>query len=326
MYSKVSELSNFLVGLQAQARSLSAAELIDHAVAKLADTLGYDSAWYGWAQVDPATTIIHANDTFNLPEGYFDFWVGMADQDLLVEQFRKDRRSIATYDRFGDAQTDGMEHLADVYGISKMTTAVAWRDGRTASFFLSAYRGGKRADGWRKEEREFLQCAVENISAIASTAARHDLRSADGQTASAYFSKEGATIIGLEGLRNRFGHLWTRKDGDRLPRWLADYVNEPGEYILPDEELVVQCEPAAHHGAMGWQKLSLRPLQKVDLLSPREREVARALANGMSHKTVAKVLGIAPATVRNQTQAIYRKLGVDNRASLARHVFPQIGA
>jgi DNA-binding NarL/FixJ family response regulator len=41
------------------------------------------------------------------------------------------------------------------------------------------------------------------------------------------------------------------------------------------------------------------------------------LSDGKSHKEVARLLGLAPATVRNQTQSIYAKLGVDNRANLA---------
>ena len=68
---------------------------------------------------------------------------------------------------------------------------------------------------------------------------------------------------------------------------------------------------------MGLRRLTLRRLTQVDMLSPREREVARALSDGHSHKEVARLLGLAPATVRNQTQSIYQKLGVDNRASLS---------
>jgi len=165
-----------------------------------------------------------------------------------------------------------------------------------------------------------LQCAVDNISTVARMAAAHDLTGPDGRGRSAYISRQGNVIVGLAHLRERFGQLWSRGDGDAVPRWLMDYVEAPGEHFLPDEQLVIKCEPADGTTGMGWQKLSIRPLQRLDLLSPREREVARALANGHSHKMVAKLLGIAPATVRNQTQAVYRKLGVDNRAALARLV------
>ena len=48
--------------------------------------------------------------------------------------------------------------------------------------------------------------------------------------------------------------------------------------------------------------------------------MACILAEGKSHKEVARALGVAPSTVRNQTRSIYEKLQVDNRVALAAHV------
>ena len=53
------------------------------------------------------------------------------------------------------------------------------------------------------------------------------------------------------------------------------------------------------------------------MLTQREREVALVLSAGKSHKEAARLLGVAPATIRNQTQSIYSKLEVDNRSNLA---------
>jgi DNA-binding NarL/FixJ family response regulator len=80
---------------------------------------------------------------------------------------------------------------------------------------------------------------------------------------------------------------------------------------------VVTVETTPRFQGMGLRRLTLRRLTRIDMLTPREREVAHALSDGHSHKEVARLLGLAPATVRNQTQAIYQKLGVDNRASLS---------
>ena len=46
--------------------------------------------------------------------------------------------------------------------------------------------------------------------------------------------------------------------------------------------------------------------------------VAQALAQGKTHKMVAGDLGTSPSTVRNQTQSIYSKLEIGNRADLAK--------
>ena len=97
-----------------------------------------------------------------------------------------------------------------------------------------------------------------------------------------------------------------------------DYIGAAGEHLLPEENLVVKCEPGLGPEGMNWRKLSIRPINKLDVLTPREREVAQALAQGKTHKMVAVDLGTSPSTVCNQTQAIYGKLDIGNRADLVK--------
>lgn len=51
-----------------------------------------------------------------------------------------------------------------------------------------------------------------------------------------------------------------------------------------------------------------------DELTPREVEILRLLARGMSHKQAAGELGIAKATVSNHVQVILQKLRAHNIA------------
>lgn len=52
-------------------------------------------------------------------------------------------------------------------------------------------------------------------------------------------------------------------------------------------------------------------------LSPAEREVALLLVKGLSSQEVATVRGTSERTVRQQSQAVYRKAGLAGRAELA---------
>lgn len=313
-------LSAFVLDLNAQAQDLGMSALVDWAVSRLADVAEFDSAWYGWAQVQAEQTIIHSSSVLNLPQEYFAAWTEIADQDILVDQFVENPLCVPTYDRFGNVQTDGMETLSDRFGIKKMATAMCLRPTRSASLYVSAYRGGQSAKDWTREEKEFLQCAVDNVSAAAGIAAKNDLNCEDSQAATFFLSAQGATIVGLSNVHARFGHLWSRGDGDRVPRWLADYLDQPGEHVLIDRELVASCEYAATSDGQGLYKVSLRPMRRYDMLTQRERAVAGILASGKTHKETARLLGVAPSTIRNQTQSIYEKLCIDNRASLAKHV------
>ncbi|HUP92150.1 MAG TPA: helix-turn-helix transcriptional regulator [Solimonas sp.] len=58
-----------------------------------------------------------------------------------------------------------------------------------------------------------------------------------------------------------------------------------------------------------------RPLP-MDELSPREQEIARALGNGKTFKSVARQFDIAVSTVANHASRIYKKLGIFRREEL----------
>lgn len=317
MRNDLNLLSNFILELNMQARERDVASLLNWAIRSLSDILHFDCAWYGWAQIKPNGAVIHASSTLNLPENYYESWTEMASEDLLVEQFLANPECVPTYDRGGESQTDGMQTLADTFGLSKMATAMRIRESRSASLFLSAYRGNPESKSWSQSERQFLQCSVDNISAAAQISVTNSNSEGGRSAASIYVNEQGVSLVGLRTMRERFGHIWSRRDGDRLPRCLTEFIAEPGEHLLVDRGLVATCEPIRGMGGMALQKLTLRPIQKFDFLTSRERDVARVLASGKSHKEAARLLGVAPSTIRNQTQTIYAKLEVDNRASLA---------
>jgi DNA-binding NarL/FixJ family response regulator len=67
----------------------------------------------------------------------------------------------------------------------------------------------------------------------------------------------------------------------------------------------------------------LKPLRQLKLgggmnrLTPREAEVVRLLADGMSTREISKTLSVTEHTIRNYLSMIYEKLGVSSRVELA---------
>ncbi len=57
--------------------------------------------------------------------------------------------------------------------------------------------------------------------------------------------------------------------------------------------------------------------QPGEMLSPREREILRAIAAGASNKEIARLLGIAETTVKVHVQHILRKLNLSSRVQAA---------
>ena len=55
-------------------------------------------------------------------------------------------------------------------------------------------------------------------------------------------------------------------------------------------------------------------------LSPRELDVARLVARGLTNAEIGQVLGISRATVATHLQRVYERLGLGSRAELASYV------
>lgn len=58
-------------------------------------------------------------------------------------------------------------------------------------------------------------------------------------------------------------------------------------------------------------------------LSPREREVARMVAKGLTNKSIARVLDISLWTVSTHLRRIFAKLGVATRAAMVARVLEE---
>ncbi|MBS0317700.1 MAG: helix-turn-helix transcriptional regulator, partial [Proteobacteria bacterium] len=54
----------------------------------------------------------------------------------------------------------------------------------------------------------------------------------------------------------------------------------------------------------------------LPMLTPREREVVSLVIAGHGNKSIARLLGASPWTVKNHLRSVFRKMGVSNRTAL----------
>ncbi|MES0874036.1 helix-turn-helix transcriptional regulator [Sinimarinibacterium thermocellulolyticum] len=100
-------------------------------------------------------------------------------------------------------------------------------------------------------------------------------------------------------------------DDPRLPFPLPAAVLAPGHGELDLDRLHVRMRRSG-----GLLLMHARRPHPLDALTPREQEIARALAAGKTFKTIARDFDIAISTVANHASRIYRKLGLFRREEL----------
>jgi len=61
-------------------------------------------------------------------------------------------------------------------------------------------------------------------------------------------------------------------------------------------------------------------MQTPDALTPREQQIADAIARGLSNKQIAHEFGISAETVKRHLASIYSKLALPGRVALAVHI------
>ena len=97
-----------------------------------------------------------------------------------------------------------------------------------------------------------------------------------------------------------------------------------------DGPMVRKCVNSVHGGEYWLARDQVGPLlehlrtdarpgssRNLDLLTPREHDIVRAILRGASNGAIASDFALSPQTVRNHLSSIYLKLGVSTRLELA---------
>jgi two-component system nitrate/nitrite response regulator NarL len=90
-----------------------------------------------------------------------------------------------------------------------------------------------------------------------------------------------------------------------------------GEIWVPRQLITQLIGELARENSAGIQKLSRAGAKSVEILTPRELQVAKMVHLGGNNKIIARELEISERTVKAHLSAIFRKLDIENRLHLA---------
>jgi len=204
---------------------------------------------------------------------------------------------------------DESESALDARGVA---VRVPHQDSRLSSRFAIWFNNPRPAP-------EHLRRVIGHLVEAGSLALQHFIQSDER------LSRWGRANRGSAAMVDAYGTVYaaSRSFRDLLGAEFGDPNLDRLPFALPED-------PSEERGAFAQGTLRFRLVptdrgrfliyarkeQALDGLSPREQEIARALAAGKTLKSVARQYGIATSTVANHASRVYRKLGIYRREEL----------
>jgi len=303
--------SAFVLELNERSHVQDVLDLLNWSIDTLGRTTGCDCNWAGWADLSRDKVEVCGSVRRNLPEDFFSFWSEIKDQDLLARDVIDTGSDFATYNRQGSRHTDGMVALSDRYRIDKLSVIVVDHKKTPVSLFLSCYRSGRSAKPLGPDELGFLRAALDHVQFAVE---RNVVGSKGGHL---LVNEAGRVLAASPDALRALKELWPGWRGDILP---SPPAAQGAGGMTAIARVRFECRKALQISNPRLYYLRLLGNDPREGLTQRERQVVDHIIDGLTHKEIARSLGISPATVRNHTQAVLTKLGARNKAALVKLV------
>lgn len=289
----------------------------------------FDAAWWGRAtypEHQPQTPQVLAQTPFKLPDAYCQEWQHIRSEDRIAQRLfanpkksvRLCTRSDALHPEFRDFL---LRHRIEKSLCFMVRDPLLSLDDKGALRqihlvnFLSLYRFDSNS-GFSDEEAALLQIALPHLADALNTSHTHTLqKERHAQHA------EDASLMAIADLSGTIHHRE------------AGFIQAAKKHWLCKNHLQLKTEfcPAISQARVHWchqgqtlditrlgaqLMLTLGTLSPLSALSPTEHEVVQRYAAGATYRQIADQLHRSPATIRNQIQSAYLKLGIQNKAAL----------
>lgn len=314
--SLLGSLGQFALGLNRAARRDAPDDFVARAFEAIAGRLRLDAAtWLDGHLGADGLPRLHGGSAYRGPPRMIDAYLPIAHEDpSLAGSMRRPGESIAAdVSRLASpAMADWLRHWGLAHALA---SSVA--DPLTGSFTAIGLWRSEASGAFGSEERVFVQ-AVIPILVEARTHNRllHLVQAAAPPGSDSWLPAIADRRGLLLGADDRFIELlreeWPPWRGPRLPAPLEQAVRQGPGPRYNGRRLV--CKAAVVGDTT---LLQVRRSTPVDRLTPREREIAVYTAQGLTHKEIARLLEVAPTTVRTHLTASCRRLGVRNKAQMA---------
>ena len=307
--------SKVVLDLQSLAYASSADGFQVAALDRLQQVLPFDSAWWGIMSPAEDAFRLHCSLPYQLPDSYVPMWEHLKREDAVAQAVRDQPRSTAYFDLQGLAVRPGLLELTAEHGIGQVLCTSLYLASERAFIFLSLYRSFT-APPFEVDHRSLNQYLMPHMCAAWEASRMFQIEylkanSTHSHTALALVDG-GCEILNAESeffdvLQQEFAEAERNWPHDRLRDWMSG----------TEESLKLSSIVLRRHRVGDLWLVAARGKTRIDLLTRRELQIAEDVGRGRSYKEIARLVSIAPATVRHHIRTIYAKLGIGDKAELS---------
>lgn len=310
------DLSALALELQRGASSQLEESFIDWAFEALKKYVHFDSGFWGVGNATAdGVPVVHTHWLHRQPPQLMVDYIDVAPHDVVfADSLRslgvtviadtRDGRLDAWREYVGRYHIEHVLNTCDIEPLTGLLNDIAlWRAGRDRPY--------------TEDERLFMQAAFPHlIDACTRNRLTHLGRIAmpriGGPWAAAMADRAGVLHYAESEFPRLLTDEWPDWSGPYLPKLLGEAIAGGRAQRILGQKLVFKIAPMRD-----LYLLQARRATPIDRLTAREREIALHTAQGLSHKDIARLLNLSPATVRNHLAMACRRVQARNKAQIA---------
>lgn len=314
-------LGEALLALYRLVRGIPPEKFRDEALEAIKPFLPFERAQWGTFIHAGNDWVVHSYHPHGMPYEKHLEWQRLRQYDQVAQRISARPGHTVSVDVLRqklEIHPDMLAHIRK-WGLER-TLSTVWRDPHVQIWVAIGVHRGADGAPFSERERKLMQELVPHlIEAWNANAILYTDRSATSEREAslrrALVDREGL----IYSIENGFAVLLRTE----FPEWQGPRLPEALTASLLARETEAYRGKAIAAARLretpdGMLLVGVRPVSTVDRLTARERAVARDFAAGRTYKEIASRFGVSPATVRNQLQAAYAKLGVTRKIELAK--------
>lgn len=310
------EFNSVLLRLYDYAGRLSLDDFQAGAVREMRRLIRFDGCWWGIGTLIDGHNRIHHSFVEGLPEDMATAFNNAADRNIVGRRCSSRPGKALVFGSQDLAGNEETWELARGARIAQVLCACTLQEASHLVMFVSLSRSRARP-AFSPVETGALELLLPHLESMLQLSrvldiTRQRIRHAGTQICLAVTDVRGILHVAEPGFDQIVREEWPAWQGPALPAEVAAAIGaRRARYRGHSVTLELQWTGSQ-------VVVAAHPCDRRDSLTPQERRVAEAFASGRNYKEVARLLGVSPATVRHHLRAVYVKLGVRDKAALAR--------